>query len=245
MTLTALTIGLSIALSQTPAPHEHHQRYMCNQYHTVRMGSHGMVVFGGGKGAVFLSHIPMFRAPHDLQLILQVKLRHPSWKATPSFDEEGHTLESEHFDLSALADGRLRGFKGTVYRGNFQAGGDALWKDVVVTVEQVLVARGIEENGYPALALQYWLISAPGQTYLLHYISRAPDYDHVLTAKGGEGKGRPSAYRVELLERSDGLKRRLKPGEKVTLAIDADARRPVQVTVGRELSFLVGPDFMP
>lgn len=234
--VTALTICLSMALSQ-----DHH----AHADHAARMGTHGMVVFGGGKGAVFLSHIPMFRRPHDVQLVVQVKLKHPSWKATPSFDEQGHTLEPEKFDLSALADGRLKAFKGTVFRGNFEAGGEAVWKDVAVAVESVLVVRGLQEAEPAAPALSYWLVSAPGQAYLLHTISRPPDFDQVLVAKGGEGKGPPSATRVQQLTRPDGVAHRLKAGEQVALAINGDARRAVQVTVGRELSFLVGPEFVP
>jgi hypothetical protein len=35
-------------------------------------GRHNMVVFG--RDTVFLSHLPMFMAPHDAQLILEVAL---------------------------------------------------------------------------------------------------------------------------------------------------------------------------
>jgi hypothetical protein len=34
---------------------------------------HGMVLFGG-KQAAYVSHLPMFHAPHDRQLILKVAL---------------------------------------------------------------------------------------------------------------------------------------------------------------------------
>src|SRR5262245_20487936 len=34
-----------------------------------RVGSHGMVAFGKDANDVYLSHIPMFQAPHDVQLV--------------------------------------------------------------------------------------------------------------------------------------------------------------------------------
>lgn len=37
----------------------------------VTHGTHGMALFGG-KDALYTSHLPMFHAPHDYQLVLQV-----------------------------------------------------------------------------------------------------------------------------------------------------------------------------
>jgi hypothetical protein len=34
---------------------------------------HGMLVVG--EGQLFLSHLPMFHAPHDYQIIMEVRLR--------------------------------------------------------------------------------------------------------------------------------------------------------------------------
>src|SRR5262245_51746495 len=38
-----------------------------------RVGSHGMVLFGT-RGRGYLSHIPMFQAPHDVQAIFEVEM---------------------------------------------------------------------------------------------------------------------------------------------------------------------------
>lgn len=37
------------------------------------MGGHGMAVFGGREG-LYASHLPMFHAPHDTQLLLRFHL---------------------------------------------------------------------------------------------------------------------------------------------------------------------------
>jgi hypothetical protein len=40
-------------------------------------GVHGMALFGG-KDALFASHLPMFHAPHNQQVILQIEIHDPT-----------------------------------------------------------------------------------------------------------------------------------------------------------------------
>jgi hypothetical protein len=116
-----------------------------------RMGVHGMVLFGAGP-RLYASHIPMFQRPHDRQLVLAVSLSHPELAAGRDFSDGTYTLEPERFDLDALADGRLKHFKATLYRGNFEAGGKVLHQDVTVRVEAVEQVRPLDaasEDGQP------------------------------------------------------------------------------------------------
>jgi hypothetical protein len=211
-----LWISLSLlALSQSP----------------VRMGTHGMVLFGGGGAPTYASHIPMFHAPHDLQLVLQVSLSHATWKAPASFSDQGYTLVPEKLDLTALADGRLKAFKAAVFRGNFEAGGTELVKGAEVKVQQVVLVRPLSTATPAAPALSYlWL---PGG-FLLHAISAPPDFDQVVRVKGDS---KAAAGAQVTLQRPNNGDHRLHGGEPVT--VDAAA-----LTVERELSFLAGPDFV-
>ncbi|HZN95332.1 MAG TPA: hypothetical protein VFB81_21620 [Myxococcales bacterium] len=198
----------------------------------VRMGTHGMVLFGGGGAPLYASHIPMFHAPHDLQLVLQISMRHPGWRAPATFSDTGHALVPERLDLTALAEGRLTAFKAAVFRGNFEAGGTELVKDVEVKVEQVVLSRALSTATPAAAPLRYlWL---PGG-FLLHAITAPPDFDHVVRVKGGSkaAAGAP----LSLPGRPNEGARRLREREVVKL----DA---ASLTVERELSFLVGPDFV-
>src|SRR5262245_58642322 len=118
--VAALSLSVLLSLSQppapaAPAPQPAPQPAPAPSPAPARPGVHGMVLFGGGDVPTYLSHIPMFRRPHDLQLVLQVSLQHPSWKGARTFLDTGYTVEPERMDLTALADGRLTAFTGTVF----------------------------------------------------------------------------------------------------------------------------------
>lgn len=208
-----------LTLSQAPAPAP------------VRMGTHGMVLFGGGGAPTYASHIPMFHAPHDLQLVLQISLSHPTWKAPPSFSDQGYTLVPEKLDLTALADGRVTAFQAAVFRGNFEAGGVELVKGAEVKVQKAVLVKPLSTATPAAPSLSYlWL---PGG-FLLHAISAPPDFDQVVRVKGDS---KAAAGTPVSIPRPNNGDHRLHEGEAVT--VDASP-----VTVERELSFLVGPEFV-
>ena len=67
-----------------------------------RHAVHGMIVFGGA-GATYLTHIPMFRPPHDAQLVLEVA-RTDTAKST-DFGAELHTFEPKPVSLDDIIAG--------------------------------------------------------------------------------------------------------------------------------------------
>jgi hypothetical protein len=93
-------------------------------------GRHNMVVFG--RDTVFLSHLPMFMAPHDAQLILEVALENAdgsslqeAWsrERESHLDEHLYTMMPEKFALSTLyaADPPERGsFWARFFRGHLE-----------------------------------------------------------------------------------------------------------------------------
>jgi hypothetical protein len=198
----------------------------------IRMGTHGMVLFGGSGAPTYASHIPMFHAPHDLQLVLQISVSHPSWKAPASFSDTGYTLVPEKLDLTALADGRLKAFKAAIFAGNFEAGGKELVKGADVKVEKVVLAKPLSTATPAAPALSYYWL--PGG-FLLHAISAPPDFDQVVRVKG-DSKETAAGAPVSLKRPNNGGHRL---HEQESVAVGA-----ATVTVERELSFLVGPDFV-
>lgn len=208
-----------------------------------RVGTHGMVLFGSGD-ELYASHIPMFHAPHDMQLILAVALAHPEWKAPPDFSREAYTLEPERMDLNELADGRRGSFRATVYRGNFESGGVAVWKDVTVRVKEVRWVHGLSAAERAAERLEYVLFGSKRAAYLVHAISAPPDFDQVL--KVGLKDGAPAdeelvkGLRVAIPGRKNAGGARLRTEEETRG--EAGGKR-MQLVIERELSYLVGPEF--
>lgn len=74
----------------------------------VGYGSHGMAVFGGRDG-LYASHLPMFHAPHDAQVLLRFRLADASvdasLRARLALRPQLWTLDPESFDLHRLQPG--------------------------------------------------------------------------------------------------------------------------------------------
>jgi hypothetical protein len=209
-----------------------------------RMGVHGMVLFGSGP-RLYASHIPMFQRPHDRQLVIAVSLSHAELAAGRDFSDGAYTLEPERFDLDALTEGRLKQFKATLYRGNFEAGGTVLYREVTVRVEAVEQVRPLDAAAAEPSEVSYWLVGEGKEVYLVHTISRAPDFDHVVKVSlekpvPRQGKGLATLRFPGRKNAADG---RFRSGEQLTAT--REDGQPVRLTVQRELSFLVGPDFTP
>src|SRR4051812_13990875 len=95
-------------------------------------GQHNMIAFG--RDIVFLSHLPMFMAPHDAQLILEVTLGAAGgglqeiWSKERAShpDERLYTMMPERFPLSTLYDEdppRRGSFRGRFFRCHLERGG--------------------------------------------------------------------------------------------------------------------------
>jgi hypothetical protein len=203
-----------------------------------------MVLFGAGR-ALYASHIPMFRRPHDVQLLLAVTLEHPELAAERDFSDGTYTLEPERFDLDALLAGTLKQFQATVYQGNFEGGGTPVYRGATVRVEAVAHARQLSAEEPAHAEPRYHVLGEGRSAYLVHALSRAPDFDQVVKVSLESpvpGKGAASAV-LRLPERRNDAGARLSAGEQLT-AVREDGT-PVRLTVERELSFLPGPDFTP
>ncbi len=248
-----------LVLQQLPSTHEGHpapgnltvapttgaaQPTQAQPAQTQRMGTHGMVLFGSGKRR-FLSHIPMFHRPHDVQLLLSVSLVHPELPAGKDFSDGTYTVEPERFDLDALAQGRLKQFRATIYQGSFEGGGTPLHRDVTVRVEKVEQVRHLDEKAPELPELRYWVVGSGKEAWLVHAISRAPDFDHVVKVSLDKPVSRKGADLpvLRFTGRKNLADERLKAGEQLT-ATD-EAGQPVRLTLQREQSFLLGPDFTP
>ena len=153
-----------------------------------------MFVFG--RETVFLSHLPMFMAPHDAQLLLEVVLENADgssltevWSGERAShpEERLYTMMPEKFALSSLyaSDPPERGsFRARFFRGHLERGGELIreLEDVIVRITKVRYARRFDRQGKPD-ELTYLLLGRGDELFLAHVISEPPDFDQILSVE--------------------------------------------------------------
>ena len=147
-------------------------------------GVHGMVLFGE-PGQLFASHLPLYRHPHDWQVVLELEPESAAGEnlIRAQLNEGGLlTLEPEPFDLFRLKPGAgepLASFKAALYRGHFERAGQKLaelgWR-VKRTwfFEPVQVRSDVTDHRYLVVGTE------PDRQWLLHRVERRPDVDQIL-----------------------------------------------------------------
>jgi hypothetical protein len=155
------------------------------------MGSHGMAVFGG-KGGLYASHLPMFHAPHDTQLVFRFHLADAGQdtllREALATQPTLWTLDPERFDLLRFAPGHadpLKRFGARFVEGHFERGGKDRMAGQTVLVDEVLVFRRLNAAQRSAPIGRYVLVGAHTEWFALKEIDRRPDFDHLLRLSGG------------------------------------------------------------
>jgi len=163
------------------APHPDHDR----------PSVHGMVVLG--HQTLYLSHLPMFHSPHDYQVILEVAFPHA---AQAQYDadcqtsgEVLYTFAPEKFTLPDLAypdaahPNRTQ-IVADIYRGHFERGGVPILEKIAVEVRRIIHFRKFEPQTAAELScLEYFFFGSPQELFVAHFITRPPDFDHLLSAQ--------------------------------------------------------------
>jgi hypothetical protein len=153
-----------------------------------RPAVHGMLLFGERR--VYLSHLPLFHAPHDYQLILAADLEggaDPLGPRSRYLDDRRrtqtavYTFVPERFRLPDLAFQRKAGafrFRGEVVRGHFERGGTEIDRDVRVT-PRVIFAEKLAPEG--KVSSDSWLLfGTRDEAYVAHLVAGPPDFDQIL-----------------------------------------------------------------
>ena len=157
-------------------------------------GTHNMFAFG--RETLFLSHLPMFMAPHDAQLILEVALEEDAggsllevWSREREShpDQRVYTMMPQRFALSTLYTPDppdRRSFRAKFFRGHLEHGGEVIpgLGNIVVRVTDVVYARQFDRGGKPD-DLTYLLFGRGGELFLAHVISEPPDFDQRLSVQ--------------------------------------------------------------
>lgn len=206
--------------------------------HGDRPSVHGMVLMGDRH--LYLSHLPLFHAPHDYQVILEATL--PA-KALETYRQDRaatkerlYTIEPERFVLPTLADasGARRSFRATIVRGHFERGGTEVAKDVEVTVARIVHFRKLDPAAERPPRLTYLLYGAGADLFLAHRLVRPPDFDQIVSVGMRGPAPAPEALRAGLTvtaDRADTWDARLTAGE---LPVTAEGK-PLRLALGAEV----------
>ena len=158
-------------------------------------GEHGMVLFGG-KDGLYTSHLPMFHAPHDYQVILRVHLADAAQEAALRARLDGKaalwTVAPEKFELDRLAPraaNPLREFKADMVLGHFEQGGKTQYAGATVVVDRVLLYRRLSPQSKRSGSARYMAVGEGARRFLVKRIDSRPDFDHIVAIEGATGRG--------------------------------------------------------
>ncbi|HEY0064269.1 MAG TPA: hypothetical protein VGC21_19285, partial [Telluria sp.] len=186
-------------------------------------GQHGMVLFGG-SGGLYASHLPMYHAPHDWQVILRLRLADPALDArlrrALASKVSLWTLSPEAFALDRLAPASahaLKSFQADVVQGHFEQGGQTRHAGARVMVEQVLVWRRLDPAAGRKVSARYLQIGHGRERFLVKQIDSRPDFDHIVAIRSGAGSPASALAlpKPTLAQPSANALRRALPGAKI------------------------------
>lgn len=201
------------------------------------LGVHGMAVLGHND--IYLSHLPMFHAPHDYQVLVKASFgaagqiylddvaAHPEVSLYTFFPEQ--FVLSDLWPGSAGEPPRRTSFSGRLFRHHFEQPEAhpeepvALASDVTVEVEEVLYHRRFDPDARRPEQLTYVLVGAGDERYLAHAVTRAPEFDQLVALEPTDGLDVDSSHdAVDLIvpSRSDDVDQRIRAGEKVTVSVE-------------------------
>ena len=199
-----------------------------------RQGVHGMALIVSPAGLI-ASHLPMYHAPHDLQVVLSVS---PATREDRDFidtlsastPEILYTISPEAFDLNRLApdaEDELEEFCAAIHLGHFERGGRQLSERICFAVEDTLLFRKLDA-GMGKDDKAHWHVFELGtERYAAHEIGGAPDFDQWLRVSGGRklDAGRFRSLRDNTIVGSGKLER----GTKLTLVRDDGDKVPARI----------------
>ncbi|MFF5846406.1 hypothetical protein ACIP25_07210 [Streptomyces massasporeus] len=214
---------------------------------------HGMLVLG--EEIPYLSHLPMFMSPHDVQALLEVTFDNETHDAHQVYAEDRrttgtdvYTLSPERFRLSDLAgvggQPGLTSFTGTLFRGHFERGGTEIVDPVTVTVRRLVHFRRFDHHAERPAALTYVAFGKGRELFLAHLINLPPDFDQAIsvrqfrTVSGGPLTDELLATgpQLKIVGREDRAGDRLREGEQVAASFLGGGSGGVdlRLSMGRE-----------
>jgi hypothetical protein len=182
-TISLICLSLFMLFSRAESPPKDHANK------SIGWGSHGMAVFGGHEG-LYASHLPMFHAPHDTQVIIRFHLQDQSidteLRHTLAQKPELWTLDPEEFDLLRLAPDHkdpLKQFTARFVQGHFERGGIERFTRQTAIVDEVILFRRLLATERKLTKGRYHVIGKGSERFLIKEIDRRPDFDLIVALK--------------------------------------------------------------
>lgn len=161
-----------------------------------RISEHGFILLPLDRtNYVWLSHKPMFRSPHDFQLVLLATIINSTISPVPlptniSLLNNQWTLEPERWSLNNLINGNITSFSAKLFLGNSEQGGTYLCNITLQIIQPLLTVvqlNGSEVQPYQPLRYISYLQTNSTMSsksfihlYLLHQIRVQPDFDAIV-----------------------------------------------------------------
>lgn len=199
-------------------------------HHQMPEPPHNMMVVG--EKTIFLSHLPMFMKPHNVQLLIEATFTSAGKDLHAIYAKDRHNhphvkmyslSPTEHFPLVSLFTPRDKparaSFRATIFRGHLERGGEAIKEltDITVNLQRILYVATLD-SGFKSADLQYRLFGKGEERFLAHVIGMAPDFDQLLSVKVANAPTDDEIHRgvsVAFLKRANTAAKRLKEKETV------------------------------
>ncbi len=159
-------------------------------------GTHGMVLFGGADG-LYASHLPMYHAPHDYQVVLRLRMADAAQDAQLRARLQERvalwTLDPQKFAIDRLAPDAataLNTFKAGVVLGHFEQDGVTQHAAADFVIEEVLHYRQLPMQPGVASKANYLQFGKAQRRYLVKLIESRPDFDHIFIVDSRPGQGK-------------------------------------------------------
>jgi hypothetical protein len=152
---------------------------------TDKASTHGMLIFGTNK--IYASHLPMFRTPHNYQIILGLVLDAKAQqkfiadqKQNPQYTT--YTIEPEKFVLPDMI-AKKGTFKANLYRGHFERGGIKIADRITIKIVEVVYFKKFDANAAKQTEASFIVFGNSREQFAIHQISNKPDFEQILQVK--------------------------------------------------------------
>jgi len=205
----------------------------------ARVGFHGMALFGQDNH--FLAHIPLYSAPHNLQLVAHIELRDAMDNLiTDDFGSGDYSLAPNgSFSLDDVGLGNSVEYSADIHNGNFEHGAPVLYPNVTVTVVTPLVGKDLPDDSPIAAGTQeHYLVGETDDAYLVNFIRNDRSYQQILNVESVDGLAFGPDVAPRVVTTNAGP---LGPGDGPLMTTVGDS--DVTLTVDDEIWCLLGAGF--
>lgn len=142
-------------------------------------GIHGMVLMKK-YSKIFAYHMPLFRKPHDVQLLYKLSVSDVALLHLVR-DNDMVTIKPKPFNLERLIRGEKFVVEADVYIGHFERDGILVYKDKTISFSKQLYMRKLDEIE-PSSNKQVYDTVSYDKNYkiFIHRLQQPPTYDHLI-----------------------------------------------------------------